>query len=155
MFLHWWNTGSVLLTCSQDLATQLYHSSLYTKACRKVQIQKGKYLSIPMAEHLSGHQCCSHALTLTPLLQGSRSNRLEVSSGLPRGWTSSFTTLTHQDVLRACPWKGAPVMYLVACETMNFEGNLVFIRLRSTSVFQCFLALVALTWACLRRDLRG
>ena len=47
--------GSAWWLC-KDLATQLWHSSLFTRACKigKVNKSKAKFLSIPMAEHLSG-----------------------------------------------------------------------------------------------------
>ena len=41
-------------TLVQDLATQLFHSKQYSAACKQHNQKKGKYLSLPFAEHLSG-----------------------------------------------------------------------------------------------------
>ena len=93
----------------QDLATQLFHSKQYTAACKQHNQKKGKYLSLPFAEHLSG----MFVKTFKPIV-----NLLHLLAiwqywaGVPENWSSPTDLVKKEDVARLCPWVSEPVTKL-------------------------------------------
>lgn len=143
---YWWMRGQNLAPCCQDLGTQLYHSSTYTTACQKANKEKGKFVSIALGESLSGVQPVSECVWISVDLDIGVWFQLTLL-GLPKGWTSPCSCISHDALIEACPWKTSVVI-----TSNNFTYNLLPswlyfpVRFPSTSACRCSRAYVVWSW---------